>query len=507
MLKSKSQLAQKVVSWINLVVKKNLPMSSCEDPVFNENFKGISIQTLRKYLFKLVDKIKEGIATELPDKFGIIMDGWSNSQQHYVAIFANYMLNGETRIVLLGMQKLPDETNQNAANHALFIEELLREYSKDAQNLSFMVSDNTNTNPRIARDLSIKFIGCASHRFNLAVERYLNYAEVSKSIVAKINSVMSHLCSSCNTLGKWHKLSDLEPVTRNKTRWSSTYAMLMRYKEVMTVIDENYIILGLRGTQLLTTPEKEVFNVMLEEMGLLHGVTLYLQNEAITMANVRYSFTELRNYFGDRLGNQILPTWEGIPNKNFENAVCKVSGGEFDVNPAELTELNGACLGMRAAATNPPDISVVVPAAGIAVPKLDTIIGKKRKAEIMPQVFPDLTFIQPTSNVCERLFSQAKLIFTDIRKSMNPASLEMLLFLKVNKQYWNAEIIAELTEVRNTTNNAAAPVAPTVTASNFFAPRSSASASSAQVPDESSANEESGDEGDNDSQSDSDEDN
>ena len=60
-------------------------------------------------------------------------------------------------------------------------------------------------------------------------------------------------------------------------------------------------------------------------------------------------------------------------------------------------------------------------------------LSKKRKQNSEAQTrsifYQGLEGIAPTSNVCERLFSKAGLIWTDLRKSMKPATLEILLFL------------------------------------------------------------------------------
>ena len=44
--------------------------------------------------------------------------------------------------------------------------------------------------------------------------------------------------------------------------------------------------------------------------------------------------------------------------------------------------------------------------------------------------------VSSTSNICERLFSNAKLIMSHLRSHMDPDSLAMLLFLKANKRFW-----------------------------------------------------------------------
>jgi hypothetical protein len=42
------------------------------------------------------------------------------------------------------------------------------------------------------------------------------------------------------------------------------------------------------------------------------------------------------------------------------------------------------------------------------------------------------------SNICERLFSNnARIIMNHLRRSMDPSTCELLLFLKFNKEIWS----------------------------------------------------------------------
>ncbi len=49
-----------------------------------------------------------------------------------------------------------------------------------------------------------------------------------------------------------------------------------------------------------------------------------------------------------------------------------------------------------------------------------------------------MNHINPTTNMCERLFSRARLIMSHLRQSMSPHHLEILLLLKANITLWNA---------------------------------------------------------------------
>lgn len=52
------------------------------------------------------------------------------------------------------------------------------------------------------------------------------------------------------------------------------------------------------------------------------------------------------------------------------------------------------------------------------------------------------SLISPTSNCCERLFSEAKYIMVPHRRGMSPILFESLIFLKKNKDYWNVKSVA-----------------------------------------------------------------
>ncbi|DBA01748.1 TPA: hypothetical protein N0F65_010158 [Lagenidium giganteum] len=55
----------------------------------------------------------------------------------------------------------------------------------------------------------------------------------------------------------------------------------------------------------------------------------------------------------------------------------------------------------------------------------------------------DLRWIPSTSNVSERFFV-AKLVYSDLRKSLDADTLEVLLFLLFNRDMWNVNTIQEI---------------------------------------------------------------
>ena len=73
------------------------------------------------------------------------------------------------------------------------------------------------------------------------------------------------------------------------------------------------------------------------------------------------------------------------------------------------------------------------------------INNKRRKTSKDPNFdFINLEFIPPTSNVVERLFSSARLILTDYRKSMSPYTFECIMFLKFNSNLWDISTVSKV---------------------------------------------------------------
>jgi hypothetical protein len=49
--------------------------------------------------------------------------------------------------------------------------------------------------------------------------------------------------------------------------------------------------------------------------------------------------------------------------------------------------------------------------------------------------------ILPTTNIVERLFSRAKIVMTDLRQSMTPRHLELLMMLRLNRSLWDVDAV------------------------------------------------------------------
>ena len=69
----------------------------------------------------------------------------------------------------------------------------------------------------------------------------------------------------------------------------------------------------------------------------------------------------------------------------------------------------------------------------------DRVLKKQRLSQ-----YQNLSFIPPTSNLAERFFSAASFVMTDLRKRTLPKNLEMIMFLKCNRELWDAKLLAKV---------------------------------------------------------------
>ena len=70
-----------------------------------------------------------------------------------------------------------------------------------------------------------------------------------------------------------------------------------------------------------------------------------------------------------------------------------------------------------------------------------TVLQRVKRSKVQASSnYIDLQFVRPTSNICERFFSISKLALPDYGKRLLPSSLEMQLFLKVNRHLWDIQL-------------------------------------------------------------------
>jgi len=110
-----TQDGKNVYSWLHWIIRDNLPFTFCESAQTRKNsiLKPISRNTLSKYLFEITKEVELKVKELLPERFGIVMDGWTEGTTHYFGVFAVFSDkdNGQV-MILLGIQSPEDTTEK-----------------------------------------------------------------------------------------------------------------------------------------------------------------------------------------------------------------------------------------------------------------------------------------------------------------------------------------------------------------------------------------------------------
>jgi hypothetical protein len=420
-----------VFGWLELITSLNLPIDFITKKVARKYIRlnKISRNSFMKYAQKVTELTERKIAAILPKKFGIVFDGWTENGKHFVALFARFLNeDDEVEEILLTCSPLDDESDLGAESHAQFIMDTLELYGKNKEDILFICGDNASTNQAIANILAKPFIGCYSHKFNLAMQKlFIVYEEYIESIAEAMKMLKGVKRAAILEEKGAKKL----PLLRNKTRWSSTFKMIKRYFELLPYMD----ISDQELMACIPISHNDELKAFCDKLSNLNEVTVALQAQDLTLLEAKQYFQEtLAMYpnegFQEYLGNDS----HLIKNKVFESAVIKVlNQQEEQLSLEEKEALKEFEL---------DDDCIIVQPAEVDDSRRHSIVSKVKKQKLMKKSsYINLKLICPTSNCCERFFSLCGIIWSKLRRRLLPKNLEMLLFLKLNEKFWDLNLV------------------------------------------------------------------
>ena len=81
----------------------DLPITCVENEYYQKrsNLAPTTYKTVSKYMEKLLSIVKENIKKSLPPTFGIVFDGWTCDGEHYIGLFATWVLPSGTVVKVL----------------------------------------------------------------------------------------------------------------------------------------------------------------------------------------------------------------------------------------------------------------------------------------------------------------------------------------------------------------------------------------------------------------------
>lgn len=148
-------------------------------------------------------------------------------------------------------------------------------YTKTLTNVVFFCADNCSVNTKLSNDTGIPLVGCASHRLNLAIQKYLGKHD---ALLTKIDQLMKKL-QTIKFAARLREHTHLSAVRRNTTRWSSTFAMVERYLKLKDNLPTQYSqIADLVPTARESIIVKDLYNNVLKEFD---AATTLLQRDGL----------------------------------------------------------------------------------------------------------------------------------------------------------------------------------------------------------------------------------
>ena len=224
---------------------------------------------------------------------------------------------------------------------------------------------------------------------------------------------------------KLRNLTPLRPITHNATRWPSIYHMLERYIQLKQFLDSSDVELA---EYIPTALEDILIRTILDDMNKLHSITALLQKDSITLGQVRDLFDSVIKHF-PTAEKYLSQDARIIKDKEFERLICKLQNKEhLEYKEKEILRDLKLIVDIEEIKEDDKDTSFVV-----------SILNKRTKVSCGE--FEDTSYVPPTSNIVERLFSIGKKLYCHTRPALTPFHFEMQLYLFVNRTWWDISLV------------------------------------------------------------------
>ena len=439
-----NETEREMYKWIEWVIMKNQPLSIVDDPLTREGmrYRPVTSKLLRQNILLLCKEMQASIKRKLPDKFALIFDGWTEGTIHYIGVSASYVTMVDSKEVvahsLLSMRPLltGDIQGMTATDHLHHLSKTLQTYGKSDANIVCLIGDNCSVNKCTSRLLKVPLIGCGSHKFNLAVRKWISNQPQLEDIISKVASVMRK-ASTLKVSAQLRKLTSLHTVKENDTRWSSTFNMVDRFFQIQTELSAVADLIPL----IPTLVECDLLAKGFVHLKHFNQITVLLQEEGITFLRVREIFDTMLEEDYPELSGHLATDAEIVENVEFERAVVKIAKGLI-LTEEQRESVRGLMVPAASVGTGTVVIgtSITVSNEGelsYAQKVEQRIKRKKISNDAIASRYINLGILAGTSVACERLFSVAKNILTDTRKSTSPVVFEAILLLKMNRLEWD----------------------------------------------------------------------
>jgi len=183
-------------------------------------------------------------------------------------------------------------------------------------------------------------------------------------------------------------------------------------------------------------------NVLLDRLKELESISKGLQSEDTRLYVARFSFNSMLESTKYRSMHHYLGTDFVVKplSRNFESAIIKIQQKkEHEMNDAEKDSVIKLLKGEVTDSQRDDDNEINNELSFESLKKKAKLGSHETVSNYI-----DVSFVEPTSNIAERLFSRVRKVWTEDRKRMLPSVLEVVMILKYNKNLWDVDTITKV---------------------------------------------------------------
>lgn len=310
-----------------------------------------------------------------------------------------------------------------------------------------VTGDNCSTNKAFANKIGKPLQGCYSHRLSLCASKIVEEFTVE---IAKIKNLMVALNNLKNAivLKRFKKTA----IKVYEQRWSGFYSSLISYFGLYHLLTIDSGFMNNVYTNTPTPSEHERLKVLKQYLEQINSVSLRLQKHSCSLSQGRGYFDGLLElgysdkytlFQQENIASYLRSDSRIVHSPVFESAIVKLQ----DNKAHELTDAEKASVACFKNIQE-EEVEVVINADYNEDGRPKTVgemvdSQMSRKKARHNNSYNCVDHIVPTSNSCERLFSQCKLVYSDHRQRMLPMNLEICMYLKTNKHLWDATTVEE----------------------------------------------------------------
>jgi hypothetical protein len=313
----------------------------------------------------------------------------------------------------------------------------------------------------MARLMRKPHIPCKNHLLSSEVELMVDLPRSEGTelgvadVVDKVHKTMSDAKGSIKNTAVLRTLTHLRPSLMNGVKWSSKATTMKKFGRIRNAVieanEDNDCVISIDESNNFEAAAKKT-GMTFEE---INSMTVAMQTRLYSLMDCREDLDTLieeaennvtrRNscwYRNKKLGSvYIAADSEKLTDIAFENGVMKIQRGDT----ASLTpDKKIACKSLDA--INPGDEELESEEPLSLSDKMKMKHRKRKAGDLVngkKSEYLNVDYICGSAAEVERLWSICKCIITTNRSSLTPILLEALVFLRVNRTFWDLRLVQE----------------------------------------------------------------